>query len=346
MNKSAPTQYAGYWIKRFLSEYMTTIKNQSENSRKSYRDCFKLFFPYIANMVNKTIDNILIDDITPTIVSGFLQTLEDKRNCTVRTRNQRLSGIYAFSKYVSIYSPEHIDWCHRIHTIPIKKESVKETDGIIHPRLYYLEKDEMNALLASPDRTTTQGKRDYALLLFLYNSGTRATEAASLTIGNIINVNHYSDPQVIIHGKGNKSRTCPLWKSTMEMLKPLIEGRKPTERVFLNRYCEPITRYGIYEMVTKYAKLASQSMPSISRKKCGPHTIRHSTATHLLEAGVDINTIRAWLGHVSINTTNLYVEVNMQMKSNALKTCEINDKTGRRRIWKTDKSTMDFLKNI
>ncbi|MFA6756093.1 MAG: tyrosine-type recombinase/integrase [Bacilli bacterium] len=228
----------------------------------------------------------------------------------------------------------------------MKKEKIKVVNGRITPRITYLEKNEMNALLAAADRNTKQGQKDYALLLFLYNSGARASEATSLTIGNLLINTQYVNPQVIIYGKGNKQRTCPLWEKTMDILKPLIEGREPSENVFLNRYGNPITRFGVYEMVTRNVSKAIQKIPSMANKRISPHTIRHSTASHLLEAGVDINTIRAWLGHVSVNTTNIYAEVNMQMKANALKTCEIKEKRMNKKIWKSNQKLMDIISSI
>jgi len=340
------TAYVSYWMKRFLLEYITSIRNQSNNTQKSYRDCFKLLLPHMAEYLKKDIDKLLIVDITPENIKNFLNYIENDRKCIVKTRNQRLAAICAFAYYVSINRPEHMEWSRLIHTIPVKKESVKVVNGSIMPRLFYLEKNEMNALLNAPNQKTVQGQRDYALLLFLYNSGARASEATSLTIGNLLYVNHHTNPQVIIYGKGNKRRTCPLWKKTIDMLKPFIVGRNPSENVFLNRYGEPITRFGVYEMVSRYAVIAAQTVPSIIKKRVSPHTIRHSTASHLLESGVDINTIRAWMGHVSVNTTNIYAEVNMQMKANALKTCEIEDKSKYQKTWKSNMKLLDILTNL
>ena len=340
------TTYVSYWIKQFLLEYIPSVRNQSNNTRASYRDCFKLLLPHVAKCLKKHVDELLINDITPENIKNFLNYIEDERKCTVKTRNQRLAAINAFAYYVSTYGPEYAEWSRLIHTIPVKKESVKVVNGSVTPRLYYLEKNEMETLLNAPDRKTAQGERDYALLLFLYNSGARASEATSLTIGSLLYMNYHTDPQVIIHGKGNKRRTCPLWKKTMDVLKPLIAGRNPSENVFLNRYGEPITRFGVYEMVSRYAVIAAQTIPSITNKRVSPHTIRHSTASHLLEAGVDMNTIRAWLGHVSVNTTNIYAEVNMQMKADALKTCEIEEKGKSQKTWKSNMKIMDFLADL
>jgi site-specific recombinase XerD len=164
----------------------------------------------------------------------------------------------------------------------------------------YLDKPEMDALLGAPDRQTVLGRRDHALLLFLYNSGARAHEAAQLLIRQL----DLAGCSVKIHGKGGKERHCPLWPSTIEGLKALILNRPPAGRVFLNRCGHPMTRFGIYALIERYVRRIQGQIPSLAKKRVSPHSIRHTTATHLLRAGVDINTVRAWLGHVSLDTTN------------------------------------------
>ena len=184
-------------------------------------------------------------------------------------------------------------------------------------------------------------------MLFLYNTGARADEAAQLKISHL----HLSQKperyqsSVEIHGKGNKLRRCPLWPQTVSELAPLVERRDPSERVFLNRCGRPLTRFGIHTMIERYAKKVSERMPSLSTKHVSPHTIRHTTATHLLRAGVDINTIRAWLGHVSLNTTNIYAEVDLEMKAKALATCEVAAAKPTKR-WREDAGLMSFLRTL
>src|SRR5262249_20072239 len=158
---------------------------------------------------------------------------------------------------------------------------------------------EMDALLAAPDQRTRQGARDHALLLFLYNSGARCDEAARLTVADL---DLGASPAVKVLGKGNKIRLCPLWTSTARTLRALTAGRERQDHVFLNRRGDPITRFGIYTMVGRYARQVTQRVSSLRAKRVSPHVIRHTTAVHLLRAGVDINTIRAWLGHVSLDT--------------------------------------------
>ena len=177
------------------------------------------------------------------------------------------------------------------------------------------------------------------------NTGARAEEAASLKIGDVYLPKGKGLAVVSILGKGGKTRRCPLWDDTCKALRGIIADRFSEEHVFLNRQHLPMSRFGVYEMVTRHADTLSKVMPSIKGKRVTPHTIRHTTATHLLQAGVDINTIRAWLGHVSVETTNIYAEVNMEMKAKALKSCEVkSEKTNYR--WKDDKNLMDFLDSL
>jgi integrase/recombinase XerD len=185
----------------------------------------------------------------------------------------------------------------------------------------------MDALLAAAGQGTAQDRRDHALLLFLYNSGARAEEAARLTIAdlNFTPADWNGQAYVQIHGKGGRTRQCPLWPITVRELNALIAGRQPREHVFLNRRQVPITRYGIFELVKRHAQRAALNMPSIAAKQVSPHIIRHTTATHLLRAGVDINTIRGWLGHVSLSTTNIYAEIDLEMKAKALAKCELTE---------------------
>jgi site-specific recombinase XerD len=243
------------------------------------------------------------------------------------------------ARFIAVHSPEHLEWCGQICAIPFKKAPTAS--------ITYLEKPEMDALLAAPDCSSAQGRRDHALLLFLYNTGARADEAAQLTIADLeLARAPKRDRSVVqIHGKGNKLRRCPLWPQTVNELLSLIGDRAPSERVFLNRRGEPLTRFGILTMVERHAKKVVQQMPSVATKRVSPHTIRHTTATHLLRAGVDINTIRAWLGHVSLSTTNIYAEVDLEMKAKALAACEVAETKPRKR-WGQDQALMAFLRSL
>ena len=328
----------GPWIKRFLMEYLTGVKNLSPNTRRSYRDTFCLVLPFVARQIRKTADQLAVEDISPERVRLFLSDLEQKRQSSIATRNQRLAAIHSLAQFIALYSPEHIQWCGQIRAIPIKKAP--------RPLIPYLEKTETDALLGAAEGTAPQQCRDHALLLFLYNTGTRADEAAQLTIADLdlAHVPGRDHSLITIRGKGNKLRRCPLWPQTVNEIIPLIKGREPSEHVFLNRCKQPITRFGIYTMVERYAYKASKQIPSIKTKRVSPHTIRHTSATHLLRAGVDINTIRAWLGHVSINTTNIYAETDLEMKAKALALCEVEAKPVKHQ--RKDTKLMEHLRTL
>ena len=329
----------GPWIKRFLQEYLVTIKNFSPNTQHSYRDTLCLLIPFIANQIRKAVDQLEVEEISSEHVKKFLLDIEQTRRCSIATRNQRLASIHSLAQYIGLHSPEHLQWCRQIMAIPFKKA--------LHTMITYLEKTEMNALLRASEGVLPQQRRDHALLLFLYNTGARADEAAQLTIANLdlASAPRHGYSSVVIRGKGNKLRRCPLWSQTIIEITPLVKNRASTEHVFLNRCGQPITRFGIHTLVERYAQRASGEIDSLKKKRVSPHTIRHTSATHLLRAGVDINTIRAWLGHVSINTTNIYAETDLEMKAKALALCEVK-KSKTAQHWHDDIGLMGFLKTL
>jgi site-specific recombinase XerD len=325
----------GPWVRRFLLDYMVGERNLARNTQRSYRDTLILLLPFVATQQQTDIDRLTVEQVAPDLIRRFLQDLETTRRCSIATRNQRLAAIHALARFISAHSPEHVAWCGMIRGISFKKAP--------QPVIAYLEKDEMDALLAAPDQTTAQGQRDYAVLLFLYNTGARASEATNVAVADL-ELTH--TPSVKLWGKGDKSRYCPLWPITVHTLVALIGDREPTERVFLNRCQRPLTRFGLHTLVERYAHKAAMQMPSLAAKRVSPHSIRHTTAVHLLRAGVDINTIRAWLGHVSLETTNIYAQVDLEMKSKALSLCEVDASQSSGAHWLEDKSVMAFLATL
>jgi len=324
----------GYWVKRFLLEYLITERNLSINTRSSYRDMLVLLLPYAAKQLKKFVDHIEVIDLSPQLLREFLTHLEQSRHCGAVTRNQRLGAIHALARFIGEHHPEYVYWCTQVCLIPFKKTT--------YPTITYLEKLEMDALLATPKRDTPQGQRDYVMLLFLYNSGARASEASKLKISDI----DWYTQCVRIIGKGNKQRTCPLWALTMEQLRQITAQRGLDQHVFINRNGQPLTRFGIHTLVERNGERAAIQVPSLRTKQISPHVIRHTTATHLLRAGVDINTIRAWLGHVSINTTNIYAEGDLETKARALLTC-VPKKKGETQIhWRDQPELMKFLRGL
>jgi site-specific recombinase XerD len=250
-----------------------------------------------------------------------------------------LAAIHSLAHFIALRSPEYLAWYGELRAIQAKK--------VPQALVTYLEKDEMDAILAAPDRSCAQGRRDHAVLLFLYNTGARADEVAHVQIGDLdlARVPSRNLSSVLIHGKGSKQRRCPLWSKTVNEILPLIQGRSPSEYVFLNRRRESLTRFGIHALVERYAADVATRLPSVTKKRVSPHVIRHTTATHLLRSGVDINTIRAWLGHVSIATTNVYAEVDLEMKAKALAACEVGGNV-RKSPWRQDKGLMEFLRTL
>jgi len=299
---------AGHWIRRFLMEYATSERNLSANTCASYRDMLVLLLPYAAKRKGVATDALSVTDLSAEIVRGFLAYLERERRCCTATRNQRLASIHALARFIGEQSPQHIEWCTQIRMVPTKKGMTAS--------LTYLEKVEVDSLLAAPDQSSSQGRRDHALLLFLYNSGARVSEATSVRIGDI----DWHSKSVRITGKGNKQRRCPLWATTLKHLRQLAGERPAEAQLFLNCRGEPLTRYGVHTLVERYIANLRSSVPSLLGKRISPHVIRHTTASHLLQAGVDINTIRAWLGHVSLDTTNIYAETDLATKKRALAT--------------------------
>ena len=324
----------GPWLERFFLEHIVTERNLAGNTRDSYRDTFRLLVPFLCTKLRMADDRLAVRDITSELVLQFLTHLEDERGCTPQTRNQRLTAIRAFARYVARRDPTLIGWCGQIRAIPSKKSTPQPIE--------WLTTAEMDAMLDVPDRQTIRGRNEYALLLFLYNTGARVSEAAQLRVGDLqVGRRDGGYSLVTLHGKGGKIRQCPLWPETDRVLAELINGRSANDPVFLSRYRKPYTRFGVYRLVERCAA----SVPTLEGRKVTPHVLRHTTACTLQRSDVDINTIRAWLGHVTINTTNIYTEIDLEMKAKALALCDaVEPKPGR--PWKEKKGLMAFLKSL
>lgn len=324
----------GPWLERFLVEHIVTERNLARNTQKSYRDSFKLLVPFMCAKLGKADDRLAVRDISQETVLEFLDHVEVDRGCSVQTRNQRLAAIRAFARFVGSRDLEHIGWSTSVRAISSKKAT--------HQAVQWLTRAEVNALLAVPKRDTSRGRTEYALLLLLYNTGARASEVTRLRVGDL----QFGDLSgrhdlVTLHGKGGKIRQCPLLPDTTRELKGFVDGREASETVFLSRYRKPYTRFGVYRLVERCAA----AVPSLAGRKVTPHVLRHSIACELVRSEVDINIIRAWLGHVDLKTTNVYAEIDLETKARALALCEAVD-PGTSRPWKEDKGLLAFLKSL
>lgn len=295
------------YMKRFFSHYLPVQKGLSVNTILAYRDAIKLLLSFAADSLGKSVDKLTIEDITEKTVLAFLDYIEQKRKCSPRTRNARLAAIRSLFNFIAREEPELLQHCQRIRAIPLKRTQ--------HQTVGYLEEKEMQAILDAVDCNSRTGIRDKALLLLLYNTGARVSEIVEAKIDDL-----HLDGSAQIHllGKGKKHRNCPLWPETVAAVQAYLESRLPKEtsieHLFLNATGVPITRFGIRYVTNKYKVTAQEQCPSLKTKKVSPHTIRHTTAMHLLRSGNDINMVSYWLGHADINTTHIYLEIDMEMK--------------------------------
>ena len=247
------------WLRRFLAEYIVTERNLARNTQASNRDTFRLLLPFVGKRARKTADRLALRDLTAERVRQFLNHLETERGCSVQTRNQRLSSIRAFARYVASRSPENLDWSAGIRAMETKKASPRPVG--------WLTRDEMRALLAVPDRRAERGRIEHALLLFLYNSGARVSEAAALEVGDIKFGRSLGGHDIAtLRGKGGKIRQCSLWEQTADALAELVKGRDPGEAVFLSRHGRPYTRFGVYRLVERSAA----AVPELEGRKSPP----------------------------------------------------------------------------
>jgi integrase/recombinase XerD len=333
----------GSLLHSFFDDYLKTQKGLRPNSLKSYADAMRLFLQFASKTLERKITNLTIDDLNADLVSSFLNSLEESRGNAVQSRNQRLGALRAFFEYVGNRLPDRLALAQRVAAIPRKRAQP--------PATVYLEREEIESTLASLPSTGRRALRDRTLLLFLYNSGARVQEVADL---RAINIQFGPNPSVHLHGKGDKWRVCPLWEETASLLKRLLEERGTagaTDRpVFTGAHGSALTRFGIYKIVRRHTGQIMKTGTDGQRRNVFPHAWRHSTAVHLLEAGVEVNTIRAWLGHASLETTNRYAEITLRTKQAALEKCALqsaaNARIPRQPAWHSDVSLLNWLQSL
>lgn len=301
----------GRHLRYFLEDYLPCQRNASPHTVRAYRDALKLLLIFTAELRGASVAELALRTIDRETVLSFLTAIERERGNGVTTRNLRLTAIRSFFRCVAYTTPEAVEQCRHLLAIPLKRCETATID--------YLTVDEIQAVLAQIPTTTPLGRRDDALVRFLYNTGARVQEALDVRPTDL----RLEPPgHVRLLGKGRKERVCPLWSDTVARLCSLMAERDiaigARVHLFTNRQGKPLTRFGVRYILDKYVRQAAADCPGLLAKRVTPHVIRHTTAMHLLQGGVDLNTIRCWLGHASVTTTNRYVEIDLEMKRRAL----------------------------
>jgi site-specific recombinase XerD len=328
-------------IRGFFEQHLLAQRGLSGHTVLAYRDALKLFLKFVCHQHRKTCTVLTLEDLTAETVRGFLDHLERVRQNSVPTRNARLAAIHAFFNYLASIDPRHLAQAQTILAVPFKRQS--------HHVAEYLERDEVIKIFAGMDGRTLQGQRDDALLRLLYNTGMRVQELVDLDVNHL----RFSRPYTVrIHGKGRKERTCPLWKETIAALKSYLRRRgvRLDEAVplFVNHEGNRLTRFGVRYLITRHVSETAKTCPALLTRRVSPHTWRHTTAMHLLQSNVDLNMIRSWLGHASIETTNGYVEIDLEMKRKTLQLVEkLIPKSGKRAgSWRQDNELLSWLAKL
>ena len=296
-------------VRDFFLRYLTAQKGVSPRTIEAYRDALRLLFAYAERELKRPPTDLRIQDLDAPLILRFLDSLEKVRGNAVRTRNARLAAIKSFLRYASSRDLAALPVLQRSLAVPTKRWD--------QPLLGFLTRAEIDALLAACYRSSWSGERDYVLLSLAYNTGARVSELVGLTIGDVTLA---GAGIVRIIGKGRKLRQVPLWKNTAVLLRRWIERMQATDRapVFPNRWGKPLTRSGVDKRLRAIVTVASTKCPSLIGRRISAHTMRHSTAMHMLKAGVDITSLALWLGHASPTTTHGYVEADLAMKEKAL----------------------------
>lgn len=329
-------------LRGFFLEHLPGVRGVSPHTIRSYRDSLALLLRFLARRDDREVVTLDLDELDPDSVLEFLEHLERERHNCVATRNNRLAAVHAFARYIATRHPEHLELCQRLLAVPFKRAR--------QPSVEYLEMEELCAMLEAPDRRTADGRRDHALLLTLFNSGARVQELLDIRARDLQLVRPF---QVRLFGKGRKERICPLWPQTVEVLEALVAevGLDPasSERLFRNRRGRPLTRFGVRYLVDKYARQAATVVPALTRKSVHPHTLRHATAVHLLQAGVDLVSISHWLGHASIETTNRYAVIDLEAKRAAIAKADPGAAVAvdpALLAWRSDASILEWLESL
>jgi site-specific recombinase XerD len=322
-------------LQPFFTDRLITQRQASEHTVASYRDCFRLLLNFAAKQLDKAPSDLMLEDLDAPFICRFLEHLKTDRGNSARSRNVRLAAIHSFFRYVALSEPAHVLHCQRILAIPSKRHERKP--------IAFLDEAEIDALLAAPDLSTRTGRRDRTLLLVAVRTGLRVSELIGLRCEDVF---LGTGAHVRCQGKGRKHRSTPLRKDVICALNSWLHERKgePKEPVFPSMRRGPLSRDAVEQIVAKHAAKARRICPSLKRKKVTPHTLRHSTAMDLLHHGVDRAVIALWLGHESVETTEIYLHADLRLKEQAMsRTTSRGTKPGR---YKPNDELLAFLESL
>ena len=338
MSRPASRSLFGH-LQSYFTEYLPRQRGASVHTVRAYRDGLTLLLKFVAEQRGRGVASLQLSDLDADAVTRFLDHIETARSNTAATRNCRRAAIRGFFKHLLRDDLAHSQQYMRVLAIPAKKARQRPAT--------YLEPPDARQIIGMPDKRTQDGWRDYALLLFLYNSGARVSEAAGMRWDDL----HLTAPrQVRLRGKGRKERLLPVWSETASALHRLrgMSSSADQQCVFLNRQGQPMTRDGIAYVLSKHAAAAAQVNPALKRKNITPHVLRHSCAVALLQAGTDVTVIRDYLGHASIATTGRYITTNLQMKRDAMQAFwkKAGIEPANAKTWKPKADLLAFLKSL
>ena len=336
--KPAAANLLARCLRDYFADHLPRLREMSRHTIHSYRDSLVLLLRFVASDAKRDVCDLDLEDIQPDRVVEFLVHLEKERQNSITTMNVRLAAIHAFFRYVGAHHPAQLERAQRLLAIPFKRADQRVIE--------YLDRVEIEAILKRMDRSTADGRRDYALIVTMFNSGARVQELMDLRRRDLQLARPY---QVRLFGKGRKERICPLWPQTAQVLLHFCEERHveigSDTRVFVNHRGVPLTRFGVRYILAKHIDRARPDVPTLSTKRLHPHCMRHSTAVALLKSGVDLSTISQWLGHASPTTTNRYATLDLDMKRDAIN--RVKPVTGSRKAsWRTNETVLRWLESL
>lgn len=310
-------------ITTFFTTYLVQEQGASKHTVLAYRDAFKMLLSFAAR--SRTVDRLGFEDLSREAILQFLNHLEKERGNEILTRNARLAALHTFFRYVMTKKPELASSCQEVLSIPFKR-TTRRTLG-------YLTEEETKSVLGHIDRDALRGERDYVLLALLYDTGARVQELLDLTPADF----SLDRPAFVkVTGKGRKERICPLLPQTARLVKSFLAGVEENAPCFLNHCGQALSRHGVRYVLKKYLARACQEMPRLARPGISPHTLRHTKAMHLLQAGLPPVAIKDILGHAHLASTEIYVEADLEMKRKALEQVDTPSKTRRRKNLRPD----------